>query len=125
MEMQLNQIQKTDTTSLGKILVNSGSFNIECLNEVFTTKTSLTVVKGTFDIKTENGYDSTTFDKDTSSAKGFKLKNNDTGCEINLLDGEFNLNTEVDVIHSSRDLTILKGKFQYMQEMMEFMLHLI
>ena len=103
--------EDTDTASLGKILVNSGTFNIECLNDAFTAKTNLTVVKGTFDIKTENGYDSTTFDKDTSSAKGFKLKNNDTGCEMKLLDGEYNLNTADDAIHSNRDLTILKGKY--------------
>ena len=103
--------EDTDTESLGKILVNSGTFNIECLNDAFTAKNNLTIVKGTFDIKTENGYDSTTFDKDASSAKGFKLKNNDTGCEIKIYDGEFSLNTADDAFHSNRDLIILKGKY--------------
>ena len=103
--------EDTDTESLGKILVNSGTFNIECLNDAFTAKNNLTIVKGTFDIKTENGYDSTTFDKDASSAKGFKLKNNDTGCEIKIYDGEFSLNTADDAFHSNRDLIILKGRY--------------
>ena len=103
--------EDTDTESLGKILVNSGTFNIECLNDAFTAKNNLTIVKGTSDIKTENGYDSTTFDKDASSAKGFKLKNNDTGCEIKIYDGEFSLNTADDAFHSNRDLIILKGKY--------------
>ena len=103
--------EDTDTNSLGKILINSGTFNIECLNDAFTAKNNITIVKGTFDIKTENGYDSTTFDKDESSAKGFKVKNNDTGCEIKVYDGEFLLNTADDAFHSNRDLTFIKGKY--------------
>ena len=103
--------EDTDTESLGKILINSGTFNIECFNDAFTAKNNITIVKGTFDIKTENGYDSTTFDKDVSSAKGFKVKNNDTGCEIKVYDGDFSLNTADDAFHSNRDLTILKGKY--------------
>ena len=103
--------EDTDTESLGKILINSGTFNIECFNDAFTAKNNITIVKGTFDIKTENGYDSTTFDKDESSAKGFKVKNNDTGCEIKIFDGDFSLNTADDAFHSNRDLTILKGKY--------------
>jgi len=72
--------EDTDTESLGKILINSGTFNIECLNDAFTAKNNITIIQGSFNIKTENGYDSTTFDKDASSSKGFKVKNNDTGC---------------------------------------------
>ena len=104
--------EDTDTASLGKILINNGIFNIECFNDAFTAKNNITIVKGTFDIKTENGYDSTTFDKDESSAKGFKVKNNDTGCEMKIYDGDFSLNTADDAFHSNRDLTIIKGKYR-------------
>ena len=103
--------EDTDTESLGKILINSGTFNIQCLNDAFTAKTNITIVNGVFDIKTENGYDSTTFDKEVSSAKGFKVKNNATGCEMKVYDGDFSLNTADDAFHSNRDLTILKGKY--------------
>ena len=104
--------EDTDTDSLGKILVNSGTFNIECYNDAFTAKRNITVVKGTFNIKTENGYDSTTFDSENESAKGFKITNNDTGCEIKFYDGEVSLNTADDAFHSNRDLTILKGTYK-------------
>ena len=104
--------EDTDTDSLGKILVNSGTFNIECYNDAFTAKRNITVVKGIFNIKTENGYDSTTFDSENESAKGFKITNNDTGCEIKFYDGEVSLNTADDAFHSNRDLTILKGTYK-------------
>ena len=101
----------TDTDSLGKILVNSGTFNIECHNDAFTASNNITIVDGTFNIKTENGYNSTTFDKETESAKGFKVKNNVTGCEIYMYNGSFSLNTADDAIHSGGNLTIRRGKY--------------
>ena len=103
--------EDTDTESLGKILINSGTFNIQCLNDAFTAKNNITIVNGIFDIKTENGYDSTTFDKETSSAKGFKVKNNATGCEMKVYNGDFSLNTADDAFHSNGNLTLLKGKY--------------
>ena len=103
--------EDTDTESLGRILINSGTFNIQCLNDAFTAKNNITIVNGIFDIKTENGYDSTTFDKETSSAKGFKVKNNATGCEMKVYNGDFSLNTADDAFHSNGNLTILKGKY--------------
>ena len=104
--------EDTDTSSLGKILINSGTFNIQCYNDAFSAKKNITIVKGTFNIKTENGYDSKTFDSDKESAKGFKLTNNDTGCEIKIYNSEMYLNTADDAFHSNRDLTILKGKYE-------------
>ena len=103
--------EDSDTASLGKILVNSGTFNIQSYNDAFTAKRNITIVKGTFDIKTENGYDSKTFDSDKESAKGFKITNNDTGCEMKVYSADMNLNTADDAFHSNRDLTILKGKY--------------
>ena len=104
--------EDSDTASLGKILVNSGTFNIQCYNDAFSAKKNITIVKGTFDIKTENGYESTTFDPDKESAKGFKVKNNDTGCEMKVYSADMNLNTADDGFHSNRDLTILKGTYK-------------
>ena len=103
--------EDTDTASLGKILINNGNFNIQCYNDAFTAKKNITIVSGTFDIKTENGYDSKTFDSDNESAKGFKISNNDTGCGMTVYSAEMNLNTADDAFHSNRDLTILKGKY--------------
>ena len=104
--------EDTDTSSLGKILINSGTFNIQCYNDAFSAKKNITIVKGTFNIKTENGYDSKTFDSDKESAKGFKLTNNDTESEIKIYNSEMYLNTADDAFHSNRDLTILKGKYE-------------
>ena len=104
--------EDSDTTSLGKILINSGTFNIQCYNDAFSAKKNITIVKGTFDIKTENGCDSTTFDSDKESAKGFKITNNDTGCEMKIYSAEMNLNTADDAFHSNRDLTIFKGIYK-------------
>ena len=101
---------KTDTDSLGKILINDGNFNIQSFNDAITAKNNITVVKGVFDIKTENGYDSTTYDENESS-KGFKVTNNETGCGITVHSGEFSLNTADDAFHSKRDIKILSGKY--------------
>ena len=101
---------KTDTDSLGKILINDGSFNIQSFNDAIIAKNNITVIKGVFDIKTENGYDSTTYDENESS-KGFKVTNNETGCGITVYSGEYSLNTADDAFHSKRDIKILSGKY--------------
>ena len=103
--------EDTDTASLGKIIIYNGEFNIQCYNDAFTAKKNITIVDGKFDIKTENGYESTTFDSDNQSAKGFKITNNDTGCEMKVYSAEMSLNTADDAFHSNRDLTILKGLY--------------
>ena len=99
-----------DNNSLGKILVNDGNFKIHCFNDVFTTKNNITIVKGISYITTEEGYDSETYNE-TESSKGFKLTNNDTGREIKIHSGEFNMNTADDAFRSNRDITIISGKF--------------
>ena len=99
-----------DIDSLGKILINDGTFNIQCFNDAFTAKNNITIVKGKFDIKTENGYDSDTYNE-TESSKGFKLTNDAEGSEIKIYSGDFYLNTADDAFRSNRDITILSGKF--------------
>ena len=101
---------KNDTDSLGKILINDGNFNIHCYNDAFTAKNNITILKGKFHIKTEEGYDSITYDENESS-KGFKVTNDNVGSEIKIYSGEFLLNTADDAFRSNRDITILSGKF--------------
>ena len=101
----------TDSESLGKIFVNGGTFNIGSYSDGFQAKNNIIIKKGTFIIKTENGYTSSTFNKDTGSAKGFKVSNNSTGCYIKVYDGEFSLNTADDAFHSNGNLTIIDGKY--------------
>ena len=101
---------KTDTDSLGKILINDGKFNIQSFNDAIIAKNNITIVNGVFDIKTENGYESTTYDANESS-KGFKLTNNETGCGITIYSGEFSINSADDAFHSKRDIKIFSGKY--------------
>ena len=102
--------EDNDNESLGKILINDGIFNIQCYNDAFTAKNNITIVKGNFDIQTENGYDSTTYDEN-ESAKGFKLSSDAEGAEIKIYSGDFSFNTADDAFHSNRDITILGGNF--------------
>ena len=95
----------------GKILINDGTFNVECTNDAFTATTNITIVTGVFNIKTEKGHDSKTFNKSEDSAKGFKLSNEEKGKEIKILGGNFYLDTADDAFHSKRDLNIYKGVF--------------
>jgi len=102
----------TDTDSLGTILINDGSFTVNSYSDAFQAKKNITIVKGNFEIKTENGYDSTTFDSDTQSAKGFKVSSNETGSEIYVHYAEMILNTADDAFHSNGNLTFISGKVQ-------------
>ena len=102
----------TDTDSLGRILVNDGSFTINSYSDAFTAKNNITIVKGKFTIKTENGYQSSTFNSDSQSAKGFKVTNNDKGSEIYVHSAEMTFNTADDAFHSNGNLTIVSGKVQ-------------
>ena len=102
----------TDTDSLGRILVNDGTFTINSYADAFKAKNNITIVKGKFIIKTENGYQSSTFNSDSQSAKGFKVNNNVTGSEIFVHSAEMTLDTADDGFHSNGNLTIVSGKVQ-------------
>ena len=103
--------EKDDTDSLGKIIVNDGIFNISSYADAFQAKNNLIIKKGIFNILTENGYTSTSFDKGTSSAKGFKVSNNMIGCGIKVYNGTFSLNTADDGFHSKGNLTLIDGNY--------------
>jgi hypothetical protein len=100
-----------DGIKAGKILINDGTFKVQSFEDAFTAKNNITIVNGKFNIQTEKGSDSTTFNKDDGSAKGFKVSNNDTGCGITVYNGEFYLNTADDAFHSKRDINLLSGKY--------------
>ena len=101
-----------DSESLGKIEVNSGEFNIQSHSDAFQAANKLIIRGGNFNIKTEDGYDSKSFNKTTMSAKGFKVSNNVTGCIIRVYDGEFDLNTADDAFHSNGNLTLIDGNYK-------------
>ena len=101
----------SDKGSLGMILINDGNFIIRCFNDAFTAKNNIVIKNGKFDIITENGSGSKTFNKEKGSAKGFKLSNNETGCGIYIYSGDFTIDSADDSIHSNRDLTILSGRY--------------
>ena len=103
---------ETDNKSEGKIVINGGDFEIESYGDAFDAKKKIYINDGSFKIKTENGYDSTTFDKETMSAKGFKISNNETGSEMIIKKGHFDLNTADDGIHSKGNLSIIDGDFE-------------
>lgn len=102
----------TDLTSEGKIVINNGNFNIESFSDAFQAKKIININNGVFDIKTENGWDSTTFNESTMSGKGFKISDNETGCEIIIKNGEFKLNTADDAFHSDGNLSVINGNFE-------------
>ena len=104
--------EDSDIVSLGKILVNDGSFTINSYADAFKAKNNITIVKGKFEIQTEKGYQSSTFNSDSQSAKGFKVSNNAIGSEIYIHSAEMILNTADDAFHSNGNLTIVSGKIQ-------------
>ena len=106
-----SQPDDSDKESLGKILIKDGTFNIHSFNDAITAKNNIEILKGNFNITTENGYDSKTYDEENESAKGFKLTSNETGCGILIHSGDFKVNAADDAFRSNRDITILGGKF--------------
>ena len=104
--------EDTDTDSLGQIIIEDGTFNIQSYSDAFQAKNKIIIKKGIFDIKTEKGYDSSTFNKENGSAKGFKVSNNVTGCEIRIYNGDFSLNTADDAFHSNGNLTLIDGNYE-------------
>lgn len=105
-----------DTTSAGTVTINGGTFTINAQGDGIQAAENLTITNGVFDIKTLNGYNSSTFDKDTMSCKGLKASgNNDNETaptnQLNISGGTFNLNTADDAVHSDGYCTITGGTF--------------
>ena len=99
-----------DTESLGKILIHDGIFNVHSYKDAFTAKNNIIILKGKFDVKTQNGVDDDDYNKNISS-KGFKVTSDKEGAEIKVYSGEFFINTVDDAFRSNRDISLLSGKF--------------
>lgn len=105
-----------DTASSGTVTINGGSFTINAQGDGIQAAEKLTINNGTFDIKTLDGYKSTSFNKDTMSCKGLKASgNNDNETEptneLVINGGTFNLNTADDAVHSDGYCDITGGTF--------------
>lgn len=105
-----------DTASAGTVTINGGSFTINAQGDGIQAAENLTINNGAFDIKTLNGYNSSSFNKDTMSCKGLKASgNNDSETEptneLVINGGAFNLNTADDAVHSDGYCDITGGTF--------------
>ena len=106
-----------DTASAGTVTVNGGTFRLNVQGDGIQAGSDLTITGGDFTIQTENGYQSTTFDKDTMSCKGLKSSGNNVaeGEEaqntLTITGGTFSLNTADDAIHSDAYAAITGGTF--------------
>ena len=91
-----------DTESLGNVIINGGNVNINSLGDGIQAESLVTINNGVIDIHTENGYESTTFDKETMSAKGIKASGDRENIENSIIinGGTISLNTADDAIHS-------------------------
>ncbi len=105
-----------DTASAGTVTINGGAFTINAQSDGIQAAEKLTINNGTFNIKTLDGYKSSSFNKDTMSCKGLKASgNNDSETEpvneLNINGGTFNLNTADDAVHSDGYCDITGGTF--------------
>ena len=105
-----------DTDSAGKVEINGGVFTVRAQGDGIQAAENLTINNGTFDIKTLDGYNSSSFNKDTMSCKGLKASgNNDNETaptnQLNITGGTFNLNTADDAVHSDGYVDITAGTF--------------
>ena len=104
-----------DDESKGTIIINGGNINIISKSDAIQAAYNLEINGGIFNIKTYEGADSETFDKDTMSAKGLKCSTNEHENVTNVLNingGEFHLDTSDDSVHSDYNITITKGIFE-------------
>lgn len=115
-------IKSTNDTddSLGYIIINNGIFDIIATNDAIQAETDLLIKNGTFKLETGNGSSnsSTTNNSwgmwgygnnnviETESAKGLKATKN-----IIIENGEFNIDSSDDSIHSNEYVGISSGTF--------------
>ncbi|WP_086444438.1 carbohydrate-binding domain-containing protein [Candidatus Enterococcus lemimoniae] len=100
-------IQANNSTDIDKgwIAIDGGTFAIQSGNDGIQAETNLSIGKAEIQIQTAKGYDDQSIDT-TASYKGLKASGN-----IIIEDGEFDLNTADDAIHSNATVTINNGMF--------------
>ena len=101
----------SDINNLGKIIIEKSEFHIESYNDAFQAKSLIEINDGSFYIKTENGSQSTTFNRSSDSANAFKVSGKDAGSEIMVYNGTFFLDTPDNTFHSNGNLTLTNGNY--------------
>lgn len=97
--------ENADATN-GDIEISGGSFIINSTGDGISAF-NLDIEGGTFNITCANGYNNTSFNGDTSSAKCLKAE-----LDITVSGGTFNVSTPDDAIHSDGNITIQGGNFE-------------
>ena len=100
-----------DTISLGQIIIKDGNFNIRSHGDAFQARNKIEIEKGNFNIKTEEGFNSSTFDRETGNSKGFEVTNEKIGSEIIIYGGNFLLDTPDDSFNSDGNITLINGEY--------------
>ncbi|MDR2265968.1 MAG: carbohydrate-binding domain-containing protein [Christensenellaceae bacterium] len=88
---------------LGSIVINGGTFNITTVNDAIQAATYIQINAGTFNIKTGGGSSVTPTD---DSSKGIKAET-----DLTIKDGNFQINSSDDSLHSNGSITIDGGTF--------------
>ena len=93
-------IKSTNDTdsNLGYILINDGTYDLETKLDGIQAETDLVINNGTFNIKTSGN--------DTDSSKGLKI-----GSNLIINDGNFEIDSYDDSIHSNNYINIKNGSF--------------
>lgn len=105
--------ESDDTVSVGSVTINSGTFNITSDGDAVQAETLLKISSGSFNIKTMNGYQDSSFNSSTMSAKGLKVSGDRENIEnqLTITGGTFTINTADDAIHSDANASITGGTF--------------
>ena len=90
----------------GRISVDGGDFIINSFSDAFRAEYYIYIENGNFSIKTEQGYNSLSFNKETGSAKGFFAN-----YRVGISKGNFIINTPDTSFHSENLIDIYDGKF--------------
>lgn len=106
--------ESDDTSSDGAVTINGGIITVNVQGDGIQAANNLAITDGVFNIKTLDGYNSSSFNSDTMSCKGLKASTNEQeGVQnvIRITGGTFNINSADDAIHSDNSITITGGTF--------------
>lgn len=102
-----------DTASVGSVTINNGTFKITSDGDAIQADSLLQINNGSFTLKTMNGYQDSSFNEDTMSAKGLKASGDRESVtnQLAISGGTFYINTADDAIHSDATASITGGTF--------------